>query len=82
MGFIFFLATTCQNKTSKIGITFFSYFELKLCILQDKGLFENTYPTQLNSHRKLPQTASFIFLSNSAFQDEANKIWFTPFGYS
>ena len=35
VGLIFFLATACQNKTYRIGITFLASPKLKLSILQD-----------------------------------------------
>ena len=55
VGLIFFLARACQHKTSKIGITILSSFQLKLCNLQDTNTFRSTYFTQFNSTRKYPK---------------------------
>ena len=81
-GLVFFLARACQHKIRKIGITILSLPQLKLCILQDCKQFKSTYLAPFNSPRKISETVQFIFLSNTTFHEEPNKIWFTKIGHS
>ena len=81
VGLVIFLARVCQNKIIKIGITFLSLSEIKLCILQDGKHLKSIYLALFYSPRKIPETVDFIFLSNTTLHEKYNKIWFTQFGH-
>ena len=49
---VLFLARACQHKTSKIGITILSLFQLKLCNLQDGNHLKSIYLAAFYSPRK------------------------------